>query len=91
MTVDLIPRFGYIRILLWILERKLQGEKDMLSLPRLSQAILADAREHGRITVADIQRLTKANRNTIKAHLKRLTHSRQLNQEGKGKGTWYRL
>ena len=74
-----------------VLERKLQGEKDMLSLPKLSQAILVAAREHGRITVSDVQRLTKTNRNTIKAHLKRLVHNRQLNQEGKGKGTWYRL
>jgi predicted HTH transcriptional regulator len=49
------------------------------------------AREHGRVTVRDIQRLTAANRNTIKAHLKRLVHLRQLTQEGQGKGTWYRL
>lgn len=74
-----------------VLEHKLQGEKDMMLLPRLSQAILVAAREHGQVTVSDIQRLTKTNRNTIKAHLKRLVQNRQLNQEGKGKGTWYRL
>ena len=43
------------------------------------------------MTVRDIQRLTGANRNTIKVHLKRLVGLRQLTQEGKGKGTWYRL
>jgi len=74
-----------------VLEHKLQSEKDMLSLPKLSQAILVAAKDHGRITVSDIRRLTKTNRNTIKAHLKRLVKNRQLNQEGKGKGSWYRL
>jgi Fic family protein len=74
-----------------ILERKLQREKDMMTLPKLSQDILVAAHEHGRITVRDIQLLTKTSRNTIKAHLKRLAQLRQLIQEGKGKGTWYRL
>ena len=74
-----------------ILEYKLQREKELLTIPRLSQEILVITREHGRITVRDIQRLTKASRNTIKAHLKKLVQNRQLTQEGKGKGTWYRL
>jgi len=74
-----------------VLERKLQRENDMLAIPKLSQDIFIAAREHGRITVRDIQRLTGANRNTIKVHLKRLVHIRRLTQEGKGKGTWYRL
>ena len=74
-----------------ILERKLHRESELLTLPKLSQDILVAAREHGRITVRDIQRLTKISRNTIKAHLKKLVQSCRLIQEGKGKGTWYRL
>jgi Fic family protein len=74
-----------------ILERKLQRERGLLTLPKLSQDILVAARENGRVTVRDIQHLTKTSRNTIKAHLRRLVQSRQLTQEGKGKGTWYRL
>lgn len=74
-----------------ILELKLHDEKELLTLPKLSQDILVAAREHGRITVRDIQRLTQISRNTIKAHFKKLVQNRQLIQEGKGKGTWYRL
>ncbi len=74
-----------------VLERKLQRERERLTLPKLSQDILVTAREQGRITVRDIQCFTKNNRNTIKAHLKKLVKSRQLTQEGNGKGTWYRL
>ena len=74
-----------------VLERKLKRESDLLAIPNLSQDILIAAREHGRVTVRDIQRLTGANRNTIKVHLKRLVNQRRLMQEGKGKGTWYRL
>ena len=72
-------------------ERKLQRERNMLATPKLSQDILEAAREHGRVTVRDIQRLTGVSRNTIKVHLKRLVQSRRLTPEGKGKGTWYRL
>ena len=74
-----------------VLEGKIRSEKDMLAISKLSQDILVAAREHGRMTVREIQRLTGANRNTIKVHLKRLVELRQLIQEGKGKGTWYRL
>jgi len=52
---------------------------------------LVTAREQGRVTVQEVQRLTGANRNTIKAHLKALVQKKMLSQEGKGKGTWYRL
>lgn len=72
------------------LEWKLQRESDLLAIPKLSQDILVAAREHGRVTVRDLQLLTAANRNTIKVHLKRLVQLRRLTQEGKGKGTWYR-
>jgi predicted HTH transcriptional regulator len=73
------------------LERKVQRERELLTLPKLSQDILVAAREQGRVTVRELQRLTKTSRNTIKAHLKRLVQSRRLTQEGTGKGTWYRL
>jgi len=73
-----------------VLERKLKHERDLLAIPKLSQDILVAAHEHGRITVRDLQRLTGANRNTIKFHLKRLVQLRRLTQEGRGKGTWYR-
>ncbi|MBN1960716.1 MAG: hypothetical protein JW841_07195 [Deltaproteobacteria bacterium] len=46
-------------------------------------------REHGRITVRDAVILIKANRNTIKKHLKQLYETGYIIQRGEGKGTWY--
>ncbi|HAL92831.1 MAG TPA: hypothetical protein DCM68_07395 [Verrucomicrobia bacterium] len=74
-----------------VLAGKLGREKDLLEIPKLSQDILAAAREQGRITVRDLCRLTGANRNTIKAHLKELVRQKKLFREGTGKGSWYRL
>ena len=74
-----------------VLDRKLQRERNLLAIPKLSQEILVAVREHGRVTVREVQRLTGANRNTIKAHMRQLVQLRQLIQEGTGKGTWYRL
>ena len=74
-----------------VLATKLEREKDLLEIPKLSQDILVAAREHGRVTVQDICRLTGANRNTIKAHLKELVRKKQIVREGVGKGSWYRL
>jgi Fic family protein len=71
------------------LARKLDREEELLVIPKLSQDILVMAREQGRVTVQEIQRLTGTSRNTIKVHLKTLVQKRLLTQEGKGKGTWY--
>jgi Fic family protein len=73
------------------LMRKLDREEELLVIPKLSQDILVAAREQGRVTVQEIQRLTGTSRNTIKVHLKTLVQKRLLKQEGKGKGTWYHL
>ena len=72
------------------LEKKIQRERLILGdLPKLSQTILELCQEHGRVTVAQIVRLTGANRNTIKDHLRKLTKAKQINQHGAGRGTWY--
>jgi len=71
------------------LSRKLEREKILMKTPKLSQDILALARERGRVTVREICTLTGANRNTVKVHLRDLTAQMLLVQEGKGKGTWY--
>jgi alpha-mannosidase len=44
----------------------------------------------GRVTIRDICKLTGANRNTVKVHLKTLVQRRLLFREGTGKGSWYR-
>ncbi|MFC1825341.1 Fic family protein, partial [Thermodesulfobacteriota bacterium] len=55
-----------------ILESKIEAEKLITQLPPLSQDIIKIAREHGRITIRDVCAITGANRNTIKAHIKKL-------------------
>lgn len=72
------------------LSKKIERERIMVgNLPTLSIQILELAKDHGTITNADIVQATSANRNTIKAHLKRLVENNHLTQNGTGKGTTY--
>lgn len=74
------------------LEAKVEREKIILSvLPELSILILELTKERGRVSVADIVSLTQANRNTVKAHLKKLVEANHLAQHGSGRGVWYAL
>lgn len=72
-----------------VLSRKLEREKDLMEIPKLSQEILAVARERGRVTVREVCKLTGANRNTVKVHLRELVERKLLVLQGKGKGAWY--
>jgi predicted HTH transcriptional regulator len=60
-------------------------------LPELSLQIVEFAREHGRVTMADIIRLTGASRNTLKQHFRALVYQGHLNPYGRGRGVWYAL
>lgn len=74
------------------LEKKIKHERLILSdLPELSVQILELCRERGRVTVADAAKVTGANRNTIKDHLKALTKANHLERHGAGRGSWYSL
>ena len=73
------------------LEKKLEKEALLEKVPGLSVGILAFVTDHGRATIGDLVAVTKENRNTIKAHLRDLVKVGRLAQQGKGKGTWYRL
>lgn len=74
------------------LEKKIERERLILGdLPELSVQILELCREHGRVTVADAAKITGANRNTIKDHLKALTKANHIERHGAGRGTWYSL
>lgn len=72
------------------LEKKIERERLILGdLPELSVQILELCRERGRVTVAEVHKVTGANRNTIKDHVKALTRAGHLEQHGAGRGTWY--
>jgi Fic family protein len=74
------------------LAEKVEREKILLSnLPELSIQILDHARQHGRVTMADMVTLSDANRNTIKKHFKALLEKGHLVLRGKGRGSWYEL
>jgi predicted HTH transcriptional regulator len=61
------------------------------SLPALSRQILELARTRDQITVKEIEASTRANRNTIKVHVKKLAEQHYLLQIGKGRGARYAL
>ena len=74
------------------LEEKLERETVIAAaLPPLSLRILDLAREHGRLSNAQIVAMTDANRNTVKKHLAALVTSKRLQRHGKGKGIYYSL
>lgn len=71
---------------------KVEREKLVLAtLPELSVQILDYTRNHGRVTIGDIIRVTGANRNTLKEHFRRLIELGHLIRHGIGKGSWYTL
>jgi Fic family protein len=74
------------------LNRKIEREKLVLvTLPELSLQIVEFAREHGRVTMGDAIRLTGGSRNTLKQHFRALVERGHLDQEGGGRGVWYRM
>ncbi len=74
-----------------ILLQRIEREKILLNttLTKIEQDILTLINERERVTNADIVILTKANRNTVKKHLKELVDKGFLKQHGVGKGTFY--
>jgi Fic family protein len=74
------------------LARKVEREKLVLApLPALSLQIVEFAREHGRVTIGDVIRLSGASRNTLKQHFRALVEQGHLNRHGSGRGVWYEL
>jgi len=74
------------------LAKKVEREKIVLSaMPELSLRIVEHAREHGRVTIGDMARLTGTSRNTLKVHFRQLLGKGQLVMNGHGRGAWYAL
>jgi Fic family protein len=74
------------------LEKKLEREKIVLAaMPALQLQIVEFAREHGRVTIGEAIKLTRASRNTLKQHFRALVERGTLNQHGSGRGVWYAL
>lgn len=74
------------------LAKKVEREKLVLAaLPDLAVQIVDHARQHGRVSMGDVIKITGASRNTLKEHFRRLVEQGHLAQHGSGKGTWYAL
>lgn len=74
------------------LTKKVEREKLVFAaLPELSLSIVEFAREHGRVTIGDVTKLTGVSRNTLKQHFRALVAQGHLKQQGSGRGVWYEL
>ena len=74
------------------LAKKIEREKLVVSsLPEHAIRILEHAREHGRVSIGEIAKLTGASRNTLKVHFRQLVEKGYLVKQGGGRSTWYAL
>jgi Fic family protein len=73
------------------LAEKVERERLMSSLSALDEQLLQIARHHGRLTLNSALMLTKANRNTLKLHLRQLARAGRLRLLGRGRGSWYEI
>ena len=71
------------------LAERVKQERLMTSLSALDEQLLQLARQHGRLTLTAAQSLTKANRNTLKLHLRQLVQAGRLQMLGRGRSSWY--
>jgi Fic family protein len=70
-------------------ERIAQDSED--DLPELSLQVLKALRAKERLTIAQLQSITGANRNTLKVRLRELVADGRVRQHGKARATWYSL
>ncbi len=74
------------------LAKKVEREKVILSaMPELSLQIVEYAREHGRVTIGEMVKLTGTSRNTLKEHFRQLQEKGHIILHGSGRGAWYAL
>ena len=74
------------------LQHKVTQEKQILgALPELSSTILKLAKERGKVSTSEIQRVSGEPRSTIKKRLSELVKSSLLVRHGKGRSTWYSI
>lgn len=74
-----------------VLEGKLADELEAAKIPKLSQEITEVIRSRGPSAISEISAITHGNRNTLKAHLRKLVQEGHLITEGVGRSVRYRL
>jgi len=71
------------------LAEKVTRERLMVTLSSLDEELLRLALQHGRLTLSNALTITKANRNTLKLHLRQLVKAGRLRMQGRGRSSWY--
>ena len=72
------------------LRTRVEREKLMMGeMSELAARIVELAQEHGRLSIGDAVKLTRASRNTLKQHFRTLVNEGHLVLHGKGRGAWY--
>ena len=61
------------------------------ALPELSVLILEPVREHGRIRISEVLKVSGVSRNTVKDHLRALVEQGHLQLHGERRGACYGL
>src|SRR5581483_8136058 len=74
------------------LTAKLERERILAqALPKLSMMIISLLKDHERLSISDLEKLTAANKNTLKVRLRELVNSGYVTKQGKARATWYVL
>jgi len=71
------------------LAEKVKRERLMTAMSPLDEILMELARQHGRLTLTTALTVTKANRNTLKLHLRQLVKAGRLQMMGRGRSSWY--
>ncbi len=66
-----------------------KGSKDIVGMPALSTKILKLFNKHDRLSMKEIERLTRGKRSTLKLRLSELVEGGYLMRHGKARATWY--
>src|SRR5438477_1422006 len=71
------------------LAAKLRRERLMTAMSPLDEMLMELTQQHGRLTLTTALAVTKANRNTLKLHLRQLVKAGRLALRGSGRSSWY--
>lgn len=72
------------------LQTKIAREKLIIAdLPAKATEIITIIREHGNITIEQLEKITKINRSTLKKYLSLLVKNKHIMRLGKGRATYY--
>ena len=73
------------------LDRERAAQEGEAELSDLSLKVLKALRAKERLTIAQLEAITGANRNTLKVRLRELVSAGHVRQHGKARATWYSL